>query len=147
TAKPSLIVLRTVIGWPAPTKQGTGKIHGSKLGADEVAAVKELLGFDPQQSFQVDDAVIEYTRGNAAARAAAAREAWQQRFDAWATANPGRRALLDRLLSGAQPEGVADALRTFEGGTEGSTRAASGKVLNALADVIPELWGGSADLA
>lgn len=147
TGKPSLIILKTIIGWPAPKKQGTGKIHGSKLGGEEVAALKEVLGFDPEQSFQVDDAVLEYTRGNAAERAAAARGAWQQRFDAWASANADKKALLDRLLSGELPEGVEDALPAFEAGTEVSTRAASGKVLNALADVIPELWGGSADLA
>ncbi|MGY3128955.1 transketolase [Agrococcus sp. UYP33] len=147
TGKPSLIILKTIIGWPAPKKQGTGKIHGSKLGGEEVAALKEVLGFDPEQSFQVDDAVLEYTRGNAAERAAAARSAWQERFDAWAEANADKKALLDRLLSGALPEGVEDALPVFEAGTEVSTRAASGKVLNALADVIPELWGGSADLA
>ncbi len=147
TTKPSLIILKTIIGWPAPTKQGTGKIHGSKLGGDEVAALKEVLGFDPEQSFEVDDAVLEHTRGNAAARAAEARGAWQQRFDAWATANADKKALLDRMLSGALPDGVEEALPVFEAGTEVSTRAASGKVLNALADVIPELWGGSADLA
>jgi len=147
TAKPSLIILKTIIGWPAPKKQGTGKIHGSKLGGEEVAALKEVLGFDREQSFQVDDAVLEYTRGNAAERAAAARSAWQERFDAWAEANADKKALLDRLLSGALPEGVEDALPVFEAGTKVSTRAASGKVLNALADVIPELWGGSADLA
>lgn len=147
TGKPSLIILQTIIGWPAPTKQGTGKAHGSKLGADEVAAVKELLGFDPERAFHVDDTVLEYTRQHAAQRAEHARDAWQRRFDLWANANPERKALLDRLLSGALPEGVEDALPTFEAGTEVSTRAASGKVLNALADVLPELWGGSADLA
>ncbi|MCR8669666.1 transketolase [Agrococcus sp. HG114] len=147
TGRPSLIILKTIIGWPAPTKQGTGKIHGSKLGADEVAAVKQVLGFDPERTFQVEDAVIEYTRQHAAQRAEHARTAWQRRFDIWAKANPERKALLDRLLSGALPDGVEDALPTFEAGTEVSTRAASGKVLNALADVLPELWGGSADLA
>ncbi|WP_405216862.1 transketolase [Agrococcus sp. Ld7] len=147
TGKPSLIILRTIIGWPAPKLQGTGKAHGAKLGSDEVAAVKELLGFDPEQSFQVDDAVIEYTRGNARARADEARATWQERFDAWKAANPDRSALLDRLLAGTLPDGVEDALPVFEAGTEVSTRAASGKVLNALADVLPELWGGSADLA
>ncbi|WP_347753594.1 transketolase [Agrococcus sp. ProA11] len=147
TAKPSLVILRTIIGWPAPKLQGTGKAHGAKLGSEEVAAVKELLGFDPEQSFQVDDAVIEYTRGNAKARAEEARAAWQERFDAWKAANPERSALLDRLLAGELPDGVEEALPVFEAGTEVSTRAASGKVLNALADVLPELWGGSADLA
>lgn len=147
TTRPSLIILKTIIGWPAPTKQGTGKIHGSKLGGEEVASLKEVLGFDPEQSFQVDDAVLDYTRGNAAERAASARGTWQERFDAWAAANADKKALLDRMLSGELPEGVEDALPVFEAGTEVSTRAASGKVLNALADVIPELWGGSADLA
>ncbi|WP_404313406.1 transketolase [Agrococcus terreus] len=145
--KPTLIILRTIIGWPAPSKQGTGKIHGSKLGGDEVAAVKQVLGFDPEQSFEVADSVIEYTRGNAAQRATASREAWQARFDAWAAAEPERKALFDRLQAGEVPDDLADALPTFEAGTEVSTRAASGKVLNALADVLPELWGGSADLA
>ncbi|WP_241249017.1 transketolase [Agrococcus sp. KRD186] len=147
TAKPTLIILKTIIGWPAPTRQGTGGVHGSKLGGEEVAAVKEALGFDPEQSFQVEDAVIEYTRGNATQRATDARGAWQERFDSWATANPESKALLDRLLSGELPEGVEDALPTFEAGTEVATRAASGKTLNALAAVLPELWGGSADLA
>lgn len=145
--KPTLIILRTIIGWPAPSKQGTGKIHGSKLGGDEVAAVKQVLGFDPEQSFEVADSVIDYTRGNAAQRATASREAWQARFDAWAAAEPERKALFDRLQAGEVPDDLADALPTFEAGTEVSTRAASGKVLNALADVLPELWGGSADLA
>lgn len=145
--RPTLIILRTIIGWPAPSKQGTGKIHGSKLGGDEVAAVKKVLGFDPEQSFAVADSVVAYTRGNAASRAAEAREAWQARFDAWAAAEPERKALFDRLQAGALPEGIEDALPVFEAGTEVSTRAASGKVLNALADVLPELWGGSADLA
>lgn len=145
--RPTLIILRTIIGWPAPSKQGTGKIHGSKLGGDEVAAVKQVLGFDPEQSFAVAESVVAYTRGNAASRAAEAREAWQARFDAWAAAEPERKALFDRLQAGALPEGIEDALPVFEAGTEVSTRAASGKVLNALADVLPELWGGSADLA
>ena len=130
-----------------PSKQGTGKIHGSKLGEDEVRAVKQVLGFDPEQQFEVADAVLEFTRSHAAERAAASREAWQERFDAWAEAEPERKRLFDRLASGALPEGVEDALPTFPAGEEVSTRAASGKVLNALADVMPELWGGSADLA
>ena len=144
--KPSLIILKTIIGWPSPTKQNTGKIHGSALGADELAAVKRVLGFDPEQTFQVADDVIAHTR-KAVDRGAEARAAWQKDFDAWAAANPGRKALLDRVLSGVLPEGVEEALPVFEAGKDLSTRAASGKVLAALGPVIPELWGGSADLA
>ncbi|HWH26077.1 MAG TPA: transketolase [Pseudolysinimonas sp.] len=144
--KPSLIILRTIIGWPSPKKQNTGKIHGSALGAEELAAVKEVLGFDPAESFVVADEVLAHTR-LAIERGAEAHAAWQADFDAWAVANPERKTLLDRVLSGALPEGVDAALPTFEAGTDVSTRAASGKVLSALGPVIPELWGGSADLA
>ena len=146
TDKPSLIILKTIIGWPAPKKQDSGKIHGSALGAEELAAVKEVLGFDPEQNFFVADEVIEHTR-KAIDRGAEARAEWQLTFDAWAAANPERAALLERLEAGELPEGVESALPVFEAGKDVSTRAASGKVLNALGPVIPELWGGSADLA
>ena len=146
TSKPSLIILRTIIGWPSPKKQNTGKIHGSALGAEELASVKEVLGFDPEKTFEVDPEVIAHTR-KAVERGRAAHAEWNERFDAWAAANPDRKALLDRILSGDLPEGVDEALPVFEAGKEVSTRAASGKVLNALGPVIPELWGGSADLA
>ncbi|HEY1106557.1 MAG TPA: transketolase, partial [Agromyces sp.] len=145
-SKPSIIILKTIIGWPSPGKQNSGKFHGSALGGAELAATKEVLGFDPEESFVVADDVIAHTRG-ARERGAAARAEWQQSFDAWAAANPERKALLDRLEAGELPEGIADALPVFEGGTEVSTRAASGKVINALAAQLPELWGGSADLA
>lgn len=147
TGKPSIIVLKTIIGWPAPNKQNTGKIHGSALGADELAATKEVLGFDPAQHFVVADEVIEHTRGNARDRAAEAKASWQRAFDTWAAANPERKALLDRLEAGELPDGLEDALPVFEAGKDVSTRAASGKVINALAAQLPELWGGSADLA
>ena len=146
TDKPSLIILRTIIGWPSPKKQNTGKIHGSALGAEELAGLKEVLGFDPEQSFEVSDEVITHTR-KAVERGADARAEWQVSFDAWATANPDKKELLDRLLTGELPAGVEEALPVFEAGKEVSTRAASGKVLDALGAVIPELWGGSADLA
>lgn len=146
TTKPSLIILKTIIGWPSPKKQNTGKIHGSALGADELAAVKEVLGFDPEKTFEVADEVIEHTR-KAIDRGKTDHEKWNVSFDAWAEANPERKTLLDRILSGALPEGVEDALPVFEAGKEMSTRAASGKVLDALGAIIPELWGGSADLA
>ncbi|PWC04111.1 transketolase [Agromyces badenianii] len=146
TAKPSIIILKTIIGWPSPGKQNSGKIHGSALGAAELAATKEVLGFDPEQSFAVADEVIAHTR-LAVERGAAAHAEWQLAFDAWAAANPDRKALLDRLEAGELPEGIESALPVFDGGTEVSTRAASGKVINALAGALPELWGGSADLA
>ncbi|MFF1878856.1 transketolase [Leifsonia sp. NPDC058230] len=146
TDKPSLIILKTIIGWPSPKKQNTGKIHGSALGADELRAVKEVLGFDPEKTFDVDPAVIEHTR-KAVERGAEQHAEWQKGFDQWAAANPERKQLLDRLLTGKLPEGVEAALPVFEAGKDVSTRAASGKVLNALGPVIPELWGGSADLA
>jgi transketolase len=146
TDKPSLIILKTIIGWPSPKKQNTGKIHGSALGAEELAAVKEVLGFDPEKNFDVADDVISHTR-KALERGAEAHAEWNTQFDAWAEANPEKKVLLDRILSGDLPAGVDDALPVFEGGTEVSTRAASGKVLSALGPVIPELWGGSADLA
>ena len=147
TDRPSLIVLRTVIGYPAPTKMNTGKAHGAALGADEVAGIKKALGFDPEQSFQVDDEVLAHAR-KVAERAKATRAEWQQKFDAWAAANPERKALLDRLSKRELPAGWAEKLPSWEqDGTSLATRKASGEVINALADVLPELWGGSADLA
>ncbi len=145
TDKPSLIILKTIIGWPSPKKQNTGKIHGSALGADELRAVKEVLGFDPEQTFEVADEVIEHTR-KAIERGAEERAEWQKGFDAWASANPERKELLDRLLSGEAPD-LESVIPVFEPGKDVSTRAASGKVLNAIAPAMPELWGGSADLA
>ncbi|GAA4424649.1 transketolase [Georgenia halophila] len=147
TKRPSLISLRTIIGWPAPTKQNSGAAHGSALGEDEVAAVKKILGFDPEKNFEVDPAVLEYTRNNARERAAAAKAEWDTAFDAWRTANADGAALLDRLRARELPEGWTDSLPTPEPGKDVSTRKASGAVLGALAETLPELWGGSADLA
>ncbi len=146
TDKPSLIILRTIIGWPSPGKQNTGKIHGSALGADELAATKKVLGFDPEQSFVVADDVIAHTR-SLAERGAAAHAEWQKAFDAWAEANPERKALWDRVNARELPSDIDAALPVFAGGKDVSTRAASGTVINALAEKLPELWGGSADLA
>jgi len=147
TGKPSIISLRTIIGWPAPTKQNTGAAHGSALGEEEVAATKKVLGFDPDKTFEVAPEVIEHTRNNARERAAAAHAEWDRAYDAWRTANPDGAALLDRLRERKLPENWAEALPTFEAGKDVSTRKASGAVLSALADTLPELWGGSADLA
>ncbi|MGO2519518.1 MAG: transketolase [Microbacterium sp.] len=146
TDKPSLIILKTIIGWPSPGKQNSGKIHGSALGGDELAATKKVLGFDPEQNFVVDDDILAHTR-ELANRAADERAVWQKSFDAWAAANPERKALLDRLEAQELPADIASALPTFEAGKDVSTRAASGQVINALAAELPELWGGSADLA
>jgi transketolase len=145
--RPTLVVLRTIIAWPSPTKQDTGESHGSALGADEVAALKDLLGFAPARTFEVDRAVLSHTRG-LRRRARADRKEWDKAYGAWRKANPDRTELLDRLVEGRLPAGLAKALPTFEADDKGlATRAASGKVLGALAGVMPELWGGSADLA
>ena len=147
TDKPSFIQLRTIIGYPAPNKMNTGGVHGSALGADEVAAVKKILGFDPEKSFEVSDEVIGHTRA-LQERGRKAHEAWNADFDAWAAREPERKKLLDRLAADKLPDGWSDALPTWEpGGKAVATRSASGEVLNALAPVLPELWGGSADLA
>jgi transketolase len=145
TSKPSLITVKTVIGWPAPNKQNTGKIHGSALGADEAAAVKNVLGFPTDQSFVVEPEVIEHSR-QLRNRSAELRAQWDTRFSQWISANPDRAALLERLQSGALPD-LTGVLPTFEGLEKLATRQASGEVINALAAVLPELWGGSADLA
>ncbi len=147
TARPSLIRLHTVIAWPAPTKQGQASSHGAKLGAQEVAGLKKALGLDPAQDFYAPDDLLHYTRTRAAERAAAARADWDARFEAWRAAEPERAALLERLRAGRLPEGLAEALPAWEVGQSLATRAASGRTLSALADVVPELWGGSADLA
>lgn len=146
TGKPSIISLRTIIGYPAPKKQNTGKIHGSALGAEEVAALKTVLGFDPAKSFQVDEEVLAHAR-KAVERGSEERAAWQAKFEAWQASNPDGAALLERIEAKKLPVGIDAALPVFEAGKDVSTRAASGKVLNAIGPVLPELWGGSADLA
>lgn len=147
TDRPTFIVLRTIIAWPAPTKQDTGGSHGSALGVDEIATLKRVLGFDPERSFQVDPEVIAHTRA-VTDRGRQAHSAWQERYAGWRTAYPERAALLDRIVAGELPEGIAQALPTWAADPKGvATRAASGAVLTALAGVMPELWGGSADLA
>lgn len=145
TDKPSLITIRTIIGWPSPKKQNTGKIHGSALGAEEVAGLKTALGFDPEKHFEVSDSVIEYTRGFRE-RTESVRTKWESDLQLWRKNNPENARLFDRLESGQLPD-FDSAIGEFEAGTEVSTRAASGKVLNAFAKIMPELWGGSADLA
>ena len=146
TDKPSFIELRTIIGYPAPNKQNTGAVHGAKLGAEEVAATKELLGFDPAKSFFIDQQVLDHTR-TLRERGAKAHEAWDQKMTAWRAANPEAAKLYDRLIAGQLPADYREAFPVFEAGSSLATRAASGKVINAIAGTFPELWGGSADLA
>ena len=147
TDQPSMIVLRTIIAWPAPSAQNTGTSHGSALGDDEVAATKKILGFDPDQTFEVSEEVLAHTR-SLVERGRAEATAWQERFDAWAGEHADRKALFDRMATRTLPAGWDDALPTFEADEKGvATRAASGEVLTALAPVLPELWGGSSDLA
>ena len=146
TGRPSLIVLRTVIGYPAPNKMNTGAAHGAALGAEEVATVKEKLGFDPQRSFVVEPEVLEHTR-RAVERGQALHAEWQRKFDAWRQANPEGAALFDRLVRRELPAGWAEKLPTWQPDPKGvATRKASGAVLSAVGEVLPELWGGSADL-
>jgi transketolase len=147
TDRPSFIALRTIIGWPAPTKQGTGKAHGSALGAEEVAATKKILGLDPTQSFVLPKDVLAHAR-EVVQRGREAHAAWQGRYDAWAADNPDGVALLARMQTRTLPAGWTEALPSFPADPKGmGTRKASGEVLSALTPVLPELWGGSADLA
>ena len=145
--RPSFIQLRTIIGWPAPKLQGTGKAHGAALGDEEVAATKKVLGFDPEHTFEVSDEVIAHTR-KLRERGQQAQEAWQQQFDTWAAANPEGKALYDRFVADELSPGWDAHLPSWDADPKGiATRAASGKVINAITPKMPELWGGSADLA
>ncbi|MEV0324152.1 transketolase [Streptomyces sp. NPDC050658] len=146
TDKPSFIAMRSIIAWPAPNAQNTEAAHGSALGDEEVAATKRVLGFDPEQTFEVSDEVIGHTRA-ALDRGRDAKAEWEKGFAAWRTANGERAAEFDRVAAGELPQGWEEKLPVFETGKGVATRAASGKVLQALGPVIPELWGGSADLA
>ncbi len=146
TERPTFIKLRTIIGWPAPNKQNTGKIHGSALGADEVAATKRVLGMDPDKSFAVPAEVLDHAR-EVVERGRALRAEWDKGYQSWREANPERAELFDRISKRKLPEGWDKALPSFEIGSQVATRKASGEVLSALAPVLPELWGGSADLA
>jgi transketolase len=147
TGRPSLIVLRTIIAWPAPSKQNTGAAHGSALGEDEVRATKEVLGFDPEKTFEVDDEVLAHAR-SVVDRGREERAAWDERFAAWQRENADAAALLERMRTRTLPEGFGTDLPSWDADPKGvATRKASGEVLAALYPVLPELWGGSADLA
>ncbi len=144
--RPSLVVLRTIIAWPAPDAQNTGKAHGAALGDDEVRATKQLLGADPDTTFAIDDDVLAHAR-SVGERGRELHQRWDESFAEWRDAHPEQAALWERLSRRRLPDGWADALPTFPAGKDMATRKASGAVLNALAPVLPELWGGSADLA
>ncbi|WP_306183706.1 MULTISPECIES: transketolase [unclassified Streptomyces] len=146
TDRPSFIAMRSIIAWPAPNAQNTEAAHGSALGEDEVAATKRVLGFDPEQHFEVADEVIDHTR-QALQRGRQAKAEWEKSFQSWREANAERAAEYDRIAKAALPTGWDEKIPVFEAGKALATRAASGKVLQALGEVIPELWGGSADLA
>ncbi|MFY4502918.1 transketolase, partial [Bifidobacterium longum subsp. longum] len=147
--QPKLIKVHSLIAWPTPGKTNDPSSHGSKLGAEAVAGLKKLLGYDPEESFHVDEEALAHAR-KVADRGLEAHKAWDEKFDAWRKANPDKAALYDRLKAGELPEGFDKALddleATFEVGKGVATRGASGSVLNAIAAVMPELWGGSADL-
>ncbi len=144
--RPSIVAVRSIIAWPAPNAQNTGKAHGAALGAAEVAATKKVLGLDPEKTFDVSDEVLARAR-EVVDRGRALHAEWQQRFDEWAQGHSEERALLERLRQRRLPDGWTEALPTFPAGEEVATRKASNKVLDALGPVLPELWGGSADLA
>ncbi|HBC8574967.1 transketolase [Corynebacterium striatum] len=146
TERPSFIRVKTVIGYPAPNKMNTGGVHGAALGDDEVAATKEVLGFDPAQTFEVSDEVINHTR-KLRERGAQAHVEWQEKFDAWASANPEAKALFDRMQARELPENFDAELPTWDAGESVATRKASEATIQALAAAVPEMWGGSADLA
>ena len=147
TERPTFIRLRTVIAYPAPNAQNTGASHGAALGQDEVRATKEVLGFDPEVNFHIDDDVLAHTR-QLKDRGAEKHAAWQEKFDAWAEANPANKRLFDRLVARELPEGLAEAMPVWEADESGlATRKASEAALQVLGEMMPELWGGSADLA
>ena len=144
--RPSLIRMHSVIAWPAPKLRGTAKSHGSALGDEEIAATKSALGLNPDEKFAMPSDVFTHVRA-VKSRGAALHAEWNSRFDKWQKTYPERSLLLDRLVARELPEGWQSELPTFEAGKDLATRAASGHVINAIAKVLPEFWGGSADLA
>lgn len=146
TVKPTLIRVKTVIAWPAPKLRNTAKSHGSALGDDEIAATKVELGLSPDEKFAMPDDVLAHIR-LVKDRGAATRSEWNKRFATWKAAHSERAALLERLVKRELPAEWESVLPVFEAGKDVATRAASGKVINAIAGVLPEFWGGSADLA
>ncbi|MDU4692934.1 MAG: transketolase [Dermabacter sp.] len=147
TDKPTFIRLRTVIAWPTPGKSGDHAAHGSALGDQPIAGLKDILGFDTEKTFEIDEEALAHARALIERGAQKHRE-WDAKVEEWRAENPDAAALYDRLIARDLPTDLDEALPVFEADEKGlATRAASGKVLSALAPVLPELWGGSADLA
>ena len=146
STKPTLIRLKTVIAWPAPTLRGTGKSHGSALGEQEIAATKLLLGLNPDEHFAMPDEILAHVR-QVKVRGATRRSEWNAAFGVWSSANTDAATLLQRLQKRELPDNWDSHIPVFESGKDIATRAASGEVLQAIAARLPELWGGSADLA
>ena len=144
--KPTLIRMHSVIAWPAPKAQGTAESHGSALGAEEIAETKKILGLNPDEHFALPTEVFNHVR-KVKERGSNSRQNWETLFKTWQSKNPAQAALLERLQNRELPTGWDAKLPVFEAGTQIATRAASGKVINAIAQVLPEFWGGSADLA
>ncbi|MBI0070796.1 transketolase [Bifidobacterium sp. W8115] len=149
TDRPKFIKVDTLMAWPTPGKTNDPSAHGSALGAEAVAGLKKTLGYDPEQSFQIDEEALAHAR-EVAQRGLAAHKDWDEKYQAWRKANPDKADLYDRIHAGKLPEGFDKALDDleagFEPGSKVATRKASGAVINALAPIMPELWGGSADL-
>jgi transketolase len=145
-SRPSFISVKSIIGWPAPHLQNTGKAHGAAMGAEEVAATKKVLGFDPEVSFYCPDNVLAHTR-QVVDRGRELHASWQSRFDSWAGKHPDRAAELERISHRRLPEGWSDKLPDFAGEKSMATRIASEAAINVIAEAMPEFWGGSADLA
>lgn len=143
--RPTLIRVRNIIGWPAPTLQNTGKVHGAALGETEIAATKEILGLDPSKTFEVPTEVLEHTR-KVVARGQIAHSIWDEELTTWRNSNPEKADLFQRLVKRELPTNWSDSIPKFEPGKSVATRKASGDTINAIAQVLPEFWGGSADL-
>jgi transketolase len=146
STKPSLIRMKSVIAWPAPKARGTAASHGSALGEDEIKQTKIALGLNPEEHFAMPADVLAHAR-LVKSRGAQTRAQWDAKFDQWKASNPDKATLLSRLQSRSLPEGWDSKLPVFAPGKDVATRAASGEVINAIAAVLPEFWGGSADLA
>ena len=144
--QPTLIRLKTVIAWPAPNAKGTSKSHGSALGAEEIAATKKELGLNPEEHFAFPEKLLSHAR-LVKERGAAAHDSWNKRFETWKKSEPERAKLLSRIVANELPADWDALVPHFEAGKDVATRKASGDVINALAKKLPEMWGGSADLA
>lgn len=145
-AKPTFIRMKSVIAWPAPSAQGTAKSHGSALGESEIAETKKVLGLDPEEHFAMPSDLLAHVR-LVKARGAALHSTWNEKFSNWERDNSERAQLLTRLRTRALPANWERAIPVFGSDKEIATRKASGDVIQEIAKVLPEFWGGSSDLA